>query len=83
MDEYNFVISTRYLMDFVYNDFCGTFIELSKVLINNKQYRNEIIATTLLILKNILIILHPQCPFITEEIYQMMPGSKESIMKES
>ncbi len=82
MDEYNFVISTRYLMDFVYNDFCGTFIELSKVLINNKQYRNEIIATTLLILKNILIILHPQCPFITEEIYQMMPNSKESIMKE-
>ncbi len=83
MDEYNFVVSTRYIIDFVYNDFCGTFIELSKVLINNKQYRNEILATTILILKNILIMLHPQCPFITEEIYQMIPGTKESIMKET
>ena len=82
MNEYNFVVATKYLVDFVYNDFCSTFIELSKVIINNKQFRNEIISTTLFILKNILIILHPQCPFITEEIYKLLPNSKESIMKE-
>lgn len=83
LDEYNFVVSTRYITDFIYNDFCSVFIELSKVIINNNQYRNDIIATTLYIFKNILIILHPQCPFITEELYgQLNQNKKKSIMKE-
>ncbi len=82
MDEYNFVIATKYLYDFIWNDFCNIFLEFAKVLINNKQHANDVIATMLLILKNILIMLHPQCPFITEEIYQLFPDKKISILKE-
>ena len=82
MEDYNFVMSTKYLYDFVWNDFCNIFIELSKILINNKEYKNIITLVTLLILKNILIMLHPQCPFITEEIYQMLFRNKDSIIKE-
>ncbi len=82
MEDYNFVMSTKYLYDFVWNDFCNTFIELSKILINNKEYKNIITSVTLLVLKNILIMLHPQCPFITEEIYQMLFRNKDSIIKE-
>lgn len=83
MDEFNFVISTKYLTDFIWNDFCSVFIELSKSTITNKQYRDEIITTMLYILKCIVIMLHPQCPFITEEIYTKIPDIKESIMKET
>ena len=58
MEDYNFVMSTKYLYDFVWNDFCNTFIELSKILINNKEYKNIITSVTLLVLKNILITIH-------------------------
>ncbi|MGL4948014.1 MAG: valine--tRNA ligase [Mycoplasma sp.] len=82
MDDFNFVVATRYLTDFIWNDFCSVFIELSKSIINNPQHKEDVINTMLFLLKNILILLHPQCPFITEEIYSLIPSSKKTIMKE-
>ncbi|MGL4951427.1 MAG: valine--tRNA ligase [Mycoplasma sp.] len=82
MDDFNFVVATRYLTDFIWNDFCSVFIELSKSIVNNSEYKEDVISTMVYILKNILIMLHPQCPFITEEIYQLIPKAKKSISKE-
>ena len=82
MNNYNFVIATKYLYDFVWDDFCNTFIELSKVLINNPIHCCDVASISRYLLKNILILLHPQCPFITEEIYGILFNKKQSILKE-
>lgn len=82
MNEYNFVVSSKALNDFVWNDFCNTFIELAKSDLNNKEMKKYVISTALYVLKNVLIMLHPQCPFITEKIYLMLPKHKLSILKE-
>ncbi len=82
MNEYNFVVSSKTLNDFVWNDFCNTFIELAKSDLNNKELKKDIISTALYVLKSIIIMLHPQCPFITEQIYSTFPKHKVSILKE-
>lgn len=83
MSEYNFVVASKILYDFIWNDFCSVYIELSKTLINNSQFRDPINHTMLYVLKSILIMLHPFCPFITEEIYSFLPDKKISILKET
>jgi valyl-tRNA synthetase len=45
-------------------------------------YGKETIAVAKLIFKNILIAIHPFCPFITENIYQIMFKEQISIMNE-
>ncbi len=83
MKEYNFVISTKILEHFIWNDFCNFYIEFAKQIILNPQHKNNTIAVMLYVLKQILILLHPQCPFVTEEIYDSLPNHKCSIMKET
>lgn len=82
MNDYNFVVSSKILNNFIWNDFCNTFIELSKTDLLNKINSEAVISTTLYVFKNILIMLHPQCPFITEKLYLMLSNSKVSIIKE-
>ncbi len=82
MNDYNFVVSSKILNDFVWNDFCNTYIELAKADLNNKEVKQSVVTTTLYVLNSILIMLHPQCPFITDKIYQLLPGAKSSIIKE-
>lgn len=79
MDIFDFNIANKTLIDFIWNDFCNNYIELTK----NKLTENTK-AILLFIYKNILIMLHPHCPFITEEIYHFLPNKeKKSIMLEN
>jgi len=57
------------LYDFLWNDFCDWYLELSK---GEKQNP----AVLYHVLKNILILLHPITPFVTEEVWANMPGQK-------
>ena len=87
--QYRFDLSATAMYEFVWNDFCDWYIELSKTLINDpdiseseKDYtKNNLI----LMLDSILRMLHPTIPFITEEIWQSMneENGKRSIMKSS
>ena len=77
MDKYEFNIGASELYDFVWNDFCSNYIELSKHNINSKTTKSILH----IILEGILKMLHPFMPFVTEEIYQMLPiKTAESIM---
>ncbi len=69
MENYDFHLASSKLISFVWNDFCDNYIEISKFNLNKD--------VLLFVLKNILKLLHPFSPFITEYIYQMIP-SKES-----
>ena len=72
MEKYEFHVVGSELYNFVWDDFCDWYIELSKF---NK---NE--SVLLYVLTNILKMLHPFMPFVTEEIYMKLPIHDESIM---
>lgn len=75
MDSYEFNVVGTEIYNFVWNDFCDWYIELSK------QQMNDTTKTVLIhVLKTILKILHPFMPYVTEEIYMRLPGVQSSIM---
>ncbi len=75
MDKYEFNVVGSEIYSFVWNDFCDWYIELAKINMNNTT------KTVLFrVLTDILKMLHPFMPFVTEEIYLMLPIHDESIM---
>ncbi|AHF57571.1 valine--tRNA ligase [Spiroplasma eriocheiris] len=84
MDNYEFVLAGKELYDFVWNKYCSWYIELAKVNLNSSQQEvKEITLQTLYyVLKQILIMLHPFIPFVSEEIYQHL-NLQPSIMLET
>ncbi len=75
MNKYEFNVVGKELYSFTWDDFCDWYIELAK---NNM---NDTTKTVLVIvLTNILKLLHPFMPYVTEEIYLMLPIHDESIM---
>ena len=76
-NKYCFHISLKFLYDFVYDDFCSFFLEVSKIFKNN-----EMKQVLFYVLKNIILLIYPFTPFIAEELYQNMPHNKKSIMLE-
>jgi valyl-tRNA synthetase len=77
MDKYEFQNVGTVLYDFIWSDFCDSYIEFSKFSIDKESTK----STLLYVLTNILKMLHPFMPFVTEEIYQKLPiKDSESIM---
>ena len=77
MDKYEFNLFGSETYDFIYNDFCSNYIEFSKF--NSES--NTTKSVLCYILTGILKMLHPFMPFVTEEIYSMLPiKEEESIM---
>ena len=85
MDRYEFALVGNTLTRFVWDDFANWYIELSKTGLNSDDasvvYASK--ATLSLILKNILIMIHPFMPFVSEEIYLKLPATMESINLEN
>ncbi len=75
MDKYEFNLVGTSLYNFIWNDFCDWYIELSKANMTNTS--KTILVYTL---KAILKMMHPFMPFVTEEIYTKLPNTEESIM---
>ena len=71
---YRFDLATQALYDFVWNEFCDWYLELSKpVLWDEEQPEAQLLGTrqTLAeVLEQALRMLHPFMPFVTEEIWQ-------------
>lgn len=75
MDQHEFNVVGAEIYSFVWDDFCDWYIELSKI--DPKDSTKE---TLIYVLSNILKMLHPFMPYVTEEIYLMLPIHDESIM---
>lgn len=85
MDKYDFNAASTHLYNFVYDDFCSRYLEMSKVALNSKN-SNDIENTYQVLyicLKNIILMIYPYTPFIGEELYQALPCHLESIMLDS
>lgn len=85
MDRYEFAMVGNELYNFVWDDFCSWYIELSKA--NLYSENQNVVASTkavlYTVLTNICKLLHPFMPFVTEEIYLSLPHDKESINVET
>lgn len=81
MDKYEFVNVGTALYNFIWDDFCSWYIELSKVHLNSEDQteKQASVHTLVYVLNAIVRMLHPFMPFVTEEIYQAIPHLKESI----
>ncbi len=70
LDTYRFNESANVIYGFIWGTFCDWYLEISKpVLVANGEHADEIRKTTGWALKQILTLLNPIMPFITEEIY--------------
>ena len=77
MDKYEFNIVGSTLYDFIWDCFCDKYIEMSKFTSNTIQTK----STLYTVLTGIIKMLHPFMPYVTEEIYQMLPIKEtDSIM---
>jgi valyl-tRNA synthetase len=75
---YRYNESAMALYQFTWSEFCDWYLELSKQdLYNGTPERKQTVQYVLwYTLENLLRMLHPFMPFITEEIWQVLPGSK-------
>ena len=76
MDKYDFNLVGNTLYSFIWDMFCDKYIELSKFNMNDTKK-----SVLCLVLTDILKMMHPFMPYVTEEIYGMMPiKESDSIM---
>ncbi|KRK99416.1 valyl-tRNA synthetase [Secundilactobacillus odoratitofui DSM 19909 = JCM 15043] len=81
-DKFNFGEAGRALYDFIWNDFCDWYIEMSKETLNGddeqaKQNTRNVLAY---VLDQTLRLLHPIMPFVTEKIWLTMPHEGDSLV---
>jgi len=84
LDHYRFSEAAGALYHFIWDEFCDWYIEWSKPALYKPQSpagRRGAQATVLGVLETMLRLLHPFMPFVTEEIWQTLPGTEGSIMK--
>lgn len=85
MDKFDFNAASSHLYSFVYDDFCGQYLEMSKVGLNgdDESAKETIYQVLYFVLKNIILLIYPYTPFIAEELYLNIPGHKDSVMCET
>ena len=81
MEKYEFAQVGNELYNFIWNDYCNWYIEFSKSSLNSEDEKvvKATKSTLLLVLIDILKLLHPFMPFVTERIYLSLPHKCESI----
>ena len=79
MEKYEFGVASTYMYNFIWNDFCSWYIELAKLGLNSDSItvRKSTYDTLFYVLDAITKLIHPFMPFVSEEIYQALHGSKE------
>ena len=78
--RYEFGEITRELYGFFWNEFCDWYIEFSKSRLSSEDAADRLACqrNLVFVLDQALRLLHPIMPFVTEEIYQELPGEKDA-----
>ncbi|HJT26824.1 MAG TPA: valine--tRNA ligase [Pyrinomonadaceae bacterium] len=79
INAYEFHGAVQTLYHFFWDDFCDWYIELAKADVTAEQAsdaRTEARTRLLTVLEQALRLLHPFMPYITEELWQRLPGDK-------
>ncbi len=78
IEEFRFADVCSTLYSFFWNDLCDWYLEIAKSRIRQKDQRVQRIL--LYVLRSSLALLHPVMPFVTEAIWEKLPGSTELLM---
>ncbi|HEX6800958.1 MAG TPA: valine--tRNA ligase, partial [Candidatus Binatia bacterium] len=82
IDSYRFNDYANVLYQFTWHEFCDWYIEMSKLALNSADANVAAQSRKLLreLLDQILLLLHPVMPFVTEEIWQVLGANRTSVM---
>ncbi|KEZ22672.1 valine--tRNA ligase [Ureaplasma diversum] len=83
MDKYNLVVASKDLYDFIWNTFASDYLEYTKVLLKEEKIVDETKAVLRYVFNQILIMLHPFAPCISEELYSSINDTNQSILLET
>jgi len=85
LESYQFNSATQNIYSFFWNDFCDWYLEVSKSRMSDEASKNTILAIQDLCIRQVLLLLHPFTPFITEELWHSLSfgKDKEYIQNES
>ena len=78
IEEFKFADVCSTLYSFFWNDLCDWYLEIAKVRIRQKDPRVQLIL--LYVLRGSLALLHPVMPFVTEAVWEKIPGAKNLLM---
>ena len=82
MDRYELGVAAQKIYDFIWDDYCDWYIELTKTRLQGEDEDSKLRAQQVLcyVLTETLKLLHPFMPFITEEIWQSLPHEGDFLM---
>ena len=82
LDAYRFDLATHAVYEFIWNTFCDWYLEFTKPILagDDKAAALETRATTAWVLAQMLKILHPFMPYITEELWAQIVGDGTQLM---
>jgi valyl-tRNA synthetase len=71
-EEYAFAGITQHVYAFFWNDFCDWYVEVSKAKVGDPRTGPSCLAVQDIVLRQTLLLLHPFCPFVTEELWHLL-----------
>lgn len=84
IEKFELGVAAQKLYDFIWDDFCDWYIEFSKIRLahneNDEKLSNVTRSMLVYVMAEILKLLHPFIPFITEEIWQTLPHEGEALI---
>ena len=85
MDSFELGVAAGKIYDFIWDDYCDWYIELTKPRLNgdDEAAKESAQRVLLYVLVETLKLLHPFMPFITEEIWQALPHEGDALMMQS
>jgi len=85
LDKYEIGMAAQKIYDFIWDEYCDWYIEMVKSRLYGENVSSKETAEKVLlsVLKDILKLLHPFMPFITEEIWQHLPGNDKPLILSS
>ncbi|MCK9294722.1 MAG: valine--tRNA ligase [Desulfobulbaceae bacterium] len=84
LNDYRFNDAASAMYQFVWHEFCDWYLELIKPELFSKSddTKHQAQAVLFTVLESVIKLLHPVIPFVTEEIWHVLPGERNSIMTE-
>ena len=84
LNDYRFNDTASAMYQFIWHEFCDWYLELIKPDLYGSSEENKAQAQAVLfaVLQNVIKLLHPVIPFVTEEIWHVLPGERSSVMLE-
>ena len=81
-EKYEFGEAGRYLYNFIWDDFCDWYIEMSKEVLYGEDEVQKQMTRSILVhtLDNIMRLIHPIMPFVSEAIWEKIPHQGDSIV---